>query len=48
MVFGILEEERLKWNGIRMKTGDIAWIEEATRSLDLEPITIEPPQAVGV
>jgi len=48
VVFGILEEERLKWNGIRMKTGDIAWIEEATRSLDLEPITIEPPQAVAV
>jgi len=31
MVFSVLEAERLKWQKVRMRTEDIAWIEEAAR-----------------
>ena len=41
MVFGILEEERLKWQKVRMRAEDITWIEEATKSLEEEPIKLE-------
>jgi transposase-like protein len=41
VVFGILEEERLKWQRVRMRQEDIAWIEEAVKLLDEEPITVE-------
>ena len=45
VVFGVLEEERLKWKGVRMKEEDIAWIEEAVKALDSQPITLEAFQA---
>lgn len=45
VVFGVLEEERLKWKGVRMKAEDIAWIEEAVKSLDSEPINLGAFQA---
>ena len=41
MVFGILEEERLKWQKVRMRDENIAWIVEATKSLAQEPIRLE-------
>jgi len=41
MVFIILSEERLKWQKIRMKADDIAWIEEASKALEQEPIRLE-------
>ncbi len=41
MVFSILDEERLKWQRVRMRVDDIAWIEEAARALELEPIRLE-------
>ena len=41
MVFIILNEERLKWQKIRMKADDIAWIEEASKALEQEPIRLE-------
>jgi transposase-like protein len=41
MVFSLLEEERVKWQKIRMKAEDIAWIEETSRALELEPIKLE-------
>ena len=41
MVFSILNEEWLKWQKIRMKADDIAWIEEASKALELEPIKLE-------
>ena len=41
MVFGILNEERLKWQKVRMKAEDIAWIEEASKALEQEPIRLE-------
>jgi transposase-like protein len=41
VVFGILEEERMRWQRVRMKHEDITWIEEAVKSLDTEPITVE-------
>jgi putative transposase len=41
MVFGILEEERLKWNRVRIKAEDILWIEEAARKLDQDPIRLD-------
>ena len=41
MVFGILEEERLKWQKVRMRAEDITWIEEVTESLEKEPIRLE-------
>jgi putative transposase len=41
MVFSLLEEERVKWQKVRMKTGDIALIEEASRALDREPMKLE-------
>ena len=41
MVFSILDEERLKWQRVRMRATDIAWIEEAAKVLDQEPIRLE-------
>jgi len=41
MVFSILEEERLKWQKVRMRAEDIAWIEEAFKTLEQEPIRLE-------
>jgi len=41
MVFGVLEKKRLEWRKVRMGTEDIAWIEEATKLLEQEPIRLE-------
>ncbi len=41
MVFSILNEERLKWQKVRMRVDDIAWIEEASKALEQEPIKLE-------
>jgi len=41
VVFGILEEERLKWQRVRIRAEDIAWIEEASKALEQEPIRLE-------
>jgi len=41
MVFSILDEERLKWQNVRMRAEDIAWIEEAAKALEKEPIKLE-------
>jgi len=41
MVFSLLEEERMKWQKVGMRAEDIAWIEEASRALELEPIRLE-------
>jgi len=41
MVFSILEGERLKWQKVRMRAEDIAWIEEASKALEQEPIRLE-------
>jgi len=41
MVFGLLEEERGKWQKVRMRAEDIAWIEEASKALEQEPIKLE-------
>jgi len=40
MVFSLLEEERLKWQKVRMRAEDIAWIEEASSTLEQEPIRL--------
>ena len=41
MVFCILNEERLKWQKVRMRADDIAWIEEASKALEQEPIKLD-------
>ena len=41
MVFSILKEESLKWQKVRMRADDIAWIEEASKTLEQEPIRLE-------
>lgn len=41
MVFGILAEERLKWQKVRMRAEDVTWMEEATKSPEPEPIRLE-------
>lgn len=41
MVFSLLEEGRLKWQKVRMRAEDIAWIEEASKALEQEPINLE-------
>jgi putative transposase len=41
MVFSLLEEEMVKWQTVRMRAEDIAWIEEATKALEQEPISLE-------
>jgi len=41
MVFSILEEERLKWQKVRMRAEDIVWIEEIAKALEKEPIKLE-------
>jgi hypothetical protein len=33
--------ERVKWQKVRMKAEDIAWIEEASKALKQEPIKLE-------
>jgi len=48
VVFGILEEKRLSWQKVRMRAEDIAWIEEATKSLVEEPIKLKLPEEVLV
>ena len=41
MVFSLLEEEKVKWQKVGMRTEDIAWIEEASKALEQEPIKLE-------
>jgi putative transposase len=41
MVFSILNEERLKWQKVKMRVEDIAWIEKASKALEEEPIRLE-------
>jgi transposase-like protein len=41
IVFSLLEEEKLKWQKVRMRVKDIAWIEEASKALDQQPIKLE-------
>lgn len=40
VVFGVLEEERLKWRAIGMTPDNVRVIEEAVKSLDQEPIAV--------
>jgi len=35
------EEERVQWQEVGMKAEDIAWIEEASKALEQEPIRLE-------
>jgi len=41
MVFSLLEEDRVKWQKVGMRVEDIAWIEEASKALEREPIKLE-------
>lgn len=41
MVFGVLEENRLQWQKVGMREEDIAWIEEVSKALEREPISLE-------
>jgi len=41
MVFSLLEEEKVKWQKVGMRAEDIAWIEEASKALEQEPIKPE-------
>jgi len=41
MVFGVLEEKKLKWQKVTMRAEDIDWIEEATKQLEQEPIRLD-------
>jgi hypothetical protein len=41
MVFSLLEEEKVKWQKVGLRAEDTAWIEEASKALELEPIKLE-------
>jgi transposase-like protein len=41
MVFGIMEEKKLKWQKVTVRPEDIAWIEEITKLLEEEPIRLD-------
>jgi hypothetical protein len=41
VVFGVLEEERLKWQKVGMRAEDIVWIEEAAKALEQEPLRLD-------
>jgi hypothetical protein len=41
MVFWVLEEKRMNWYKVGMTAEDVAWIEEASRSLEQEPIRLD-------
>ena len=41
MVSGVLEEKRMSWYKVGMTAEDIAWIEEASKSLEQEPIRLD-------
>jgi len=34
-------QEKVKWQKVRMRAEDIAWIEEASKALEQEPIRLE-------
>jgi transposase-like protein len=38
VVFGVLEEERLKWKGVRMKVDDLDWLEQAAQALSFQSV----------
>lgn len=40
MVFGVLEEERLKWRGVRMRDEELTQVEAAVIKLHKEPIVV--------
>jgi hypothetical protein len=40
VILGVLEEEKLKWRGIGMSQENLAYIQEAVKSLDQEPIAV--------
>jgi len=48
VVFGILEEGRLKRRAVKMRAEDIAWIDEAVKSLASPPLITESVQAAVV
>jgi hypothetical protein len=41
MVFSLLEEEQVKWQKVGMRAEDIAWIDEASKALEQDPIKLE-------
>ena len=41
MVFSLLEEDKVKWQKVGMRAEDIAWIEEASKTLEAEPMKLE-------
>ena len=41
VVFGVLEEERLKWQKVGMRAEDIVWIGEAAKALEQEPLRLD-------
>jgi hypothetical protein len=41
MVLSLLDEERVKWQKVRMAAEDITWMEEVSKALEQEPIKIE-------
>jgi putative transposase len=41
MMFGVFEEKRMSWYKVGMTAQDIAWIEEASKLLEQEPIRLD-------
>lgn len=48
LVFGVLEEERLRWQRVRIKQEDIAWTEEATKALEAQLADIKALRMLAV
>ncbi len=38
VVFGVWEEERLKWQGMTIRAEDVARTEERVRALEIQPV----------
>jgi transposase-like protein len=47
LIFGVLEEKRLKWHRLNLQPEDVADIERAVKSLDEEPVWIELGKAAS-
>jgi len=47
VIFGVLEEKRLKWHRVNVRPEDVAEIERAVKSLDEEPVWIELERAAS-
>lgn len=48
VIFGVLEEERVKWRRVAIKPQDVAWVEQAVSPLGDQSIWTKLMEAIAV